>query len=82
MGECQHLHCMGIEKGQYSSTSDLQTCLCICGNYQCVPVHGLPLIRIPVLQSPSVKVVRGYALLIFSILLKTLVEVFHHYWCM
>ena len=31
MGECQHLYCMGIEKGQYSSTSDLQTCLCTCG---------------------------------------------------
>ena len=60
IGECQHLHCMGIEKGQYSSTSDLQTCLCTCGNYQCVPIHGLPLIRIPVLLSLSVEVGRGY----------------------
>ena len=34
------------------------------GNYQRVPVHGLPLIRIPVLQSPSVEVGRRHALFI------------------
>ena len=45
-------------------------------NYQCVPIHGLPLIRIPVLQ--PVEVGRGYALLIFSTFLQTLVEIFHH----
>ena len=74
IGECQQLHCMGIEKGQYSSTSDLQTCLCTCGNYQCVQFHGLPLIRIPVLQSPSVEVGRGYALLIYFL------HFYRHWW--
>ena len=61
---------MGIEKGQYSSTSDLQMHVyvqCHVVNYYHVPIHGLPLIRIPVLQSPSVEVGRGHALFIFSI---------------